>query len=132
MTPFIAQRIGTWFSYRASLRNSRHEGSVWHQALKRIREQANSKPRCRSLSQQFAFENPGIIDSTFAKAHSGEDLTRTEKMNYRNELARTLVETTYKHLAGDLERRAKETNEQELREWTFALDEIGEAEDIRS
>ena len=52
-------------------------------------------------------------------------------MNFRNELAKTLVNTTYKHLLDDLEERAKETHERELKEWGLGLGDIGEAEDVQ-
>ena len=128
----FVQRVKAWFSYRAALQNSRHEGGIWYRLLKHAHEQASPKPRCRSVAQQFAFENPEVVDTAFAQHHGkGEDLTRTQKMNCRNDLAKSLVNTTYKHLIDDLATRAKETHKQELMEWGLGLGDIGEAEDIQ-
>ena len=129
----IAQRVKGWYSYRAAVRNSRHKSGVWFQVLKRIHEQANPRPRCRSVPQQFAFENPEIVDTAFAERYSGgKDLSRTQRMNYWSELAKSLVGTTYNHLADGLAKRAKETHEREMKEWGLGLDDIGEAEDVQS
>lgn len=127
------QKIATWFSYRAALHNSRHEGGVWSQVLKRFHERDEVKPRRRTVAQQFALENPELIDAAFAKAHGEDkDLTRTQRMNYRHELAKSLVETDYQHLVDGLTTRAKETHERALKEWSVQLSDIGEAEDIQS
>lgn len=78
-------------------------------------------------------ENPTVVDTAFAKLYGdAKDLTRVQKMNHRNEVARDLVNTTYAHLVEELAERAKETHEQELKEWGLGLDDIGEAEDIQS
>ena len=127
------QKITTWFSYQASVHNSRHEGGLWSQILKHIHEQANTKPRCRSVSQQFMFENPRVVDAAFVERYGqGVDLSQIQKMNHRNELAKSLVNTDYKHLAEDLMLRAKETHERELKEWGLGLQDIGEAADVQS
>jgi len=77
-------------------------------------------------------ENPRILDAAF-KEHYGQGfgLNPVQKMNHRNELAKTLVDTTYKHLAEELAARAKEAHERELGEWGLGLENIGEAEDIQ-
>ena len=128
----FSQRVTTWFSYRASLQTSSHEGGVWFQLLKRMHEQGNTKPRCRSVPSQFAFEHPEVINAAFAEAYGeGEGLSGTQKMNYRYELAKTLVQTSHSHLVEGLKDRAKEAHEQELKEWSLGLGDIGEAEDIQ-
>ena len=77
-------------------------------------------------------ENPEVVNNVFVELHGeATDLTQVQKMNYRNDIARNLVKTTYSHLAGGLADRAKETHERELKEWGLGLDEIGEAEDVQ-
>ena len=53
-------------------------------------------------------------------------------MNYQSELAKSLVGTTYNHLADGLAKCAKETHEREMKEWGLGLDDIGEVEDVQS
>jgi len=53
-----------------------------------------------------------------------------ERLHKRNELAKRLVNTTYKHLATGLDTRAKETHERELKEWGLDLENITQAEDV--
>ena len=58
-------------------------------------------------------------------------MSPAERLNKRNEIARRLVATDYKHLAADLEKRAKEAHERESKEWGVELENIGEAEDVQ-
>jgi hypothetical protein len=77
-------------------------------------------------------ENPAVVDAALAElCTETTGLTRVEKMNRRNELARTLVKTTHAHLAQGLAERAKATHELELKEWGLRLDDISEAEDVQ-
>lgn len=123
----------TWFSYRAAVHNSRQDGGDWFRILKHIHQQATTKPRRRSIPQQFALENPEVVDAEFAQHYGkGKDLTPVQRMNTRNELAKSLVNTTYKHLADDLKKCAKEAHEREMSEWGLNLGDIGEAEDVQS
>src|ERR1700753_1824658 len=127
------QRITTWFSYRASARNSARgrEANAWLPLLKRSNQQANPKPRCRSAAQQLMFEDPKAVNEAFfAQYGDGKSLTRAERMNKRNEIAKTLVKTTWSEQAPGLEKRAKETHERELREWNLELDHVEEAEEV--
>jgi vacuolar-type H+-ATPase subunit C/Vma6 len=72
------------------------------------------------------------MEAAFAEVHGeGEGLTRMEKMNYRHELASSLVETTYKHLVDGLKERAQDDHQRALKEWSLRLDDIGEAEDMQ-
>ena len=122
----------TWFSYQASVHNSHQDGSDWFRILKHIHQQATSKPCCCSIPQQFALENPKVVDAKFTQHYGeGRDLTPVQRMNSRNELAKSLVNTTYKHLADNLEKCAKEAHEREMSEWGLNLDNIGEAEDVQ-
>jgi len=78
-------------------------------------------------------ENPETVNAAFVELYGeATGMTRMQKMNCRNELASTLVKTTYVHLVTELTERAKETHEQELKEWGLELDDISEAEDIQS
>lgn len=77
-------------------------------------------------------ENPKAVDAAFVSQYGkGEDMERVEKLIKRNEVAKTLVETTYKNLIPELEGRAKETHELELKEWNMGFAEIEEAEDVK-
>lgn len=76
-------------------------------------------------------EEPKIVNAAFVSQHGeGKGMQRAERLQKWNELAKRLVTTTYKHLATDLEKRAKEDHERELREWGLDLEEIGQAEDV--
>ena len=126
----ILQKITTWFSNRASARNQQ-EGGVWAPILKHLHQQLNPKPRCRSVAQQLIHEKPAVINAAFAaKYGENADMSPIERVNRRNEVARHLTSTTYAAMAPELEQRAKEAHEQELKEWGLGLDEIGEAEDV--
>ena len=124
------QRISSWFSYRASSRNT-HEFSVWTQLLKSIHKNSNTKPRRRSTAQQFMHEEPSIVNAAFvSKYGEGRGMERMEKMNKRNELAKHLVNSSHKHLIAGLEARAKKAHERELKEWKLELEAIEKAEDV--
>jgi len=131
-THMIFQRITTWFSYRASVRNSRHEGGAWSSILKRAHQQLNPKPRCRSVIQQFMHERPEIIDGTFVLLYGdGKGMEPTDRMNKRYDIAKGLVATTYKGMVAELQQRAKETHERELGEWGLELEGIEEADNVQ-
>jgi hypothetical protein len=53
-------------------------------------------------------------------------------MNLRKELATTLTQTTYSHLADALKERAMEAHERELNEWSLGLNGVCEAEDVQA
>ena len=125
------QKVTSWFSYRSSVHKSHHEGGAWTPILKRIHKLANPKPRRRTVVQQFMHEKPQIVDDAFHALY-GEagPMSRADRLNKRNEVAKRLVSTTYKDMEAELEQRAKETLERESKEWALELDEIEEAEDV--
>ena len=126
----MLQRITGWFSYRASSRTS-HEETTWSPLLKRLHKQSNTKPRCRSIGQQFMHEDPSIVNAAFvSKYGEGRGMEPIERLNKRNKLATHLINTTYKHLAAGLEARAKKTHEGELKEWALKLERVEQAEDV--
>ena len=55
---------------------------------------------------------------------------KTERLNKMNEIARELTTTEYAERVPELQERAKETHERELKAWALDLDQIGEAEDV--
>ena len=76
-------------------------------------------------------EEPKVVNAAFISLYGGENgVDRAARLNKWNEVAKRLVTTTYKHLAVDLEKRAREAHERELKEWGLGLEEIGQAEDI--
>ena len=76
-------------------------------------------------------ENPEIVDDAFKEQFGeGKDMSRPERMNKRNEIVKQLVTTTYEGMTAELEQRAKETQEQELKERSLGLEGIEEAEDV--
>lgn len=76
-------------------------------------------------------EEPSILNAAFVSQYGeGKGLDRVDRLNKRNELAKKLVTSSYKHLAMGLEARAKETHERELKEWSLELDDIEQAEDV--
>ena len=53
----------------------------------------------------FINTHPKLNNTTFTQKYSkATDLTQVQKINYQNEVAKSLVETTYKHLTDDLAR----------------------------
>lgn len=104
---------------------------MWLPLLKRIHQQNNPKPRCRSVAQQLMFEDPKAVDDAFHVVYGiGEGMTPATRMNKRNEIAKDLVFGPLSDRAEDLQKRAKEIHERELREWGLELDSIEEATDI--
>ena len=75
-------------------------------------------------------EEPEILNSAFRSAYGEGKMDRAERLNKWNELAKSLVTTDYKHLVADLQSRAKEAHELELREWGLGLADVGEAENV--
>ena len=72
-----------------------------------------------------------IINAAFVSQHGeAKEMDRAERLNKRNEVARRLLTNEYKDAISELERRAKETHEQQVKEWKVELDEIEEAEDV--
>lgn len=125
------QRIATWFSYRASVRNTQRDGGIWDPILKTIHQESNTKPRRRCLVYQFMHEQPEIVNDAFAALRKdGESMDRTERMNKRYDVARQLVTTTYKDMVPGLKQRAEEDHQRGLKEWGLELGDIEEAEDV--
>ena len=76
-------------------------------------------------------EYPVLINAAFKmKYGEGTGMNPIERVNKRNDIARELITTTHTAIVPDLEQRAKETHEQELKEWGLDLDKIGEAKDV--
>ena len=76
-------------------------------------------------------ENPEVIDESFMGEYGeGKGMSRTARMNARNEIAKQLVTTTYKGMTTELEQRTKENYEQEVKELSLGLEMIEEAEDV--
>ena len=104
---------------------------VWFEALKRLHQHANTKPRRRSLAHQLMFEDPKAVnDAFFAHYGDGAGMSRVERLNKRYDLAKELLSTTLLYRVPDLEKRAKENHERELREWKVELESVEEAEDV--
>lgn len=127
----ILQRISAWFSYRATLQNSHCGGGAWAPILKQVHQQFNPKPRCRSVTQQFMHEEKLHVNAAFvSKYGEGRGMTSTDRMNKRYEVANLLVNTHFKDKIPGLKQRAKEANDQAMREWKVGLGEVAEAEDV--
>ena len=76
-------------------------------------------------------EEPDIVTAAFDSLYGKvQGMERAERMNKRNEVAKQLVTTSHKHLVADLEIRAKENHQRDLKEWGLGLAEVGEAEDV--
>jgi hypothetical protein len=125
------QRITAWFSYRATVQNSNRLGGAWTPILKQLHLKLNPKPRRRSVVQQLMHEEPMVVNAAFvSKYGEGRGMSHPERLNRRNEVAKQLVASTYKEKVPELERRAKDAHERELKEWGCELDQIEEAEDV--
>ena len=57
-------------------------------------------------------------------------MDRAERLNKQNKVAKRLIISTYKCMMPELERRAKETHKNELKEWGVELNGVEEAEDV--
>ena len=72
-----------------------------------------------------------VVNAAFiSKYRDGKGMSNAERLNKRNEVAKLLVTTTFKEKASELERRAKEAHEQDLKEWGLELGGVEEAEDV--
>ena len=76
-------------------------------------------------------EEPSIVNAAFVSQYGeGRTLSRVDRLNKRNEVAKKLVTSTYKHLVAGLEARAKATHKNEVKEWSLELDNVEQAEDV--
>lgn len=77
------------------------------------------------------FEDPKVVNDAFYSRYGlGEGMSRAERLNKRNDIAKELISGTLLDRAEGLEKRAKEHHEREVREWSLDLDTIEEAKDI--
>ena len=53
-----------------------------------------------------------------------------QRMNFRYEVAKSLLTQKYSHLTSELEKRATKQNDMEVDGWNLILDDISFAEDI--
>lgn len=126
----LIQKIKSWYSYR-STRHTRRDDTYWTPILKSIHKKANSKPRCRNPAQQLNSEKANTVNNAFNKLY-GDAVTmpRGERMNKRNEVAKSLVQAESEADIKALKQRAKQEHERALKEWELELDSIEEAEDV--
>ena len=64
------------------------------------------------------------------KYGDGKAMDQAERLNKWNDVAKELIDTTWKDSKGALQDRAREANNCELKEWELGLKEIGQAEDV--
>lgn len=76
-------------------------------------------------------DEPEAINTAFiSKFRDGRGMSRSDRLNKWNSVAKGLVDTTYKERIPELEQRAKEVHEQEVKEWALELGSVEEAEDV--
>lgn len=124
------QRVKTWFSYRSHVQNSHKDGGAWAPLFQHFYQKSNSKPRCRSVIQQFMHEHPALVDEAFSARYGERVMEPVEKMNKRSEITKTLLSTTYQHLVAELERNAKQAHEKEVQSWRSVFQTAREADNI--
>lgn len=124
------QRVKQWFAYHSQNHISRTE-TGWSHVLQRLHEHSNPKPRKRSVVQQFMLENPELIDAAFISKHGeARGMDGAERMNKRFGFAKQILNGERQNEIPDLKQRARDLHEQELRQWSLALEDIDLAPDV--
>jgi len=76
-------------------------------------------------------DHPETLTSAFVSKYAdGKNFTNVEKMNLRNTLAKTLLNTTYSHLKEGLNARAGKQYQADMEEWNLSLPNISSAKDV--
>ena len=126
------QRLTQWFSNRSSAGDvSKHSTASWLPVLQQLHRSQYPRPRQRTAIQQFMHDNPDTVNAAFVSQHAdGKNLSKTEKMNLRYGLAKTMLSRQYSHLVPDLNKKAAAQHEADLEEWNMRLEGVSAAEDI--
>ena len=76
-------------------------------------------------------ENAALVNAAFISAHGeARGMDGAERMNRRHDLAKRILDREHKSQIPDLEKRAQEHHEQELGQWSMALEDIKLASDV--
>lgn len=127
------QRLTHWFANRvASGSNGSHQDVLaWLPVLRQLHQSRNPRPRQRTTVQQFMLDHPDTLTGAFVSQHAeGKGFTNVEKMNVRNKMAKTLLNTTYPHLKGGLDAKAGKQYRADIEEWNLSLPNISSAKDV--
>jgi len=131
---FAFQRLSQWFSNRASATaNSglQRDTLAWLPLLQQLHQLRNPRPRRRTATQQFMLDYAGVVDASFLHRHGdGATLSRTQKMNMRYDVAKSLLANQYSHLINGLNKKAGERFDADTNEWNLILDDVSCAKDI--
>lgn len=76
-------------------------------------------------------DHPSKVNAAFSSQHGdGKDLGKAERMNLRNEIARTLLSEEDSDVAAQLGERAKSQHDAEMEEWNLILEGVSLASDV--
>jgi len=74
---------------------------------------------------------PQELNAAFVSRHGdGKNLSSSERLNLRAQLAKSMVSGQFSHLVKDLEQKAAKQHEKDMKEWDLILEDISEASDI--
>ena len=76
-------------------------------------------------------DHPELIKTAFEQAHGeGKSLTRTDKMNARHSIAKSLLANDYSNLTSELQDKVTAHHKAELNEWNLILDDISASDNV--
>ena len=74
---------------------------------------------------------PEAVKASFIHRYGdGGKIPSAQRMNFRYDVAKSLLAQKYSHLTGDLEAKAIRQHDAELDEWNLILDGVSFAEDV--
>ena len=127
------QHLRVWFSNRAASVTKKARGDTlhWDELLRRLHRVRNTRPRRRTIVQQFMLEYPDEVKKALVEEHENcKNLTSGQRLNLQNDVAKTLLYKSYAHLIPELEDTVKEEQEAGMAEWNLTLKDINVAEDV--
>ena len=126
------QRLKQWFANRASGGyTSRRDIDPWVPLLQRLHQIRNPRPRRRSAVQQFMADYAGAVTTAFNIQYPDSGgLSSSQRMNARQNVAKTLLARDYSHLTTELDKKAVAHHDVAIEEWGMILGDISLAEDV--
>lgn len=70
------------------------------------------------------------VNDAYRKRYGGESVSKTQKMNFRFDVARALLHDRFSHLMGELDRKADAQHQVDINQWNLVLDDISAAADV--
>ena len=74
---------------------------------------------------------PDTVKAAFIHRHGdGKNLSGTQRMNLRHDVAKGLLAGNYSHLGDELDKKALDQHNMANNEWSLILDDVSFADDI--